>query len=121
MFALHSNMKRLAVVLACLAAALLAAAAQAQSYQTWRTYGGGAHSAQYSALDQINKTNVTDLEVAWTFPAGERSIMFNPVVVDGVMYVLAREDQIVALDAASGRELWAHSNEGRVGARGMNY
>ncbi len=73
------------------------------------------------ALKQIDKSNVAELEVAWTFPSGERSFVFNPIVVDGVMYVLARENEIVALDAATGKELWAHPNEGAVGARGMNY
>ena len=66
--------------LALLAALGAAAAAQAQSgrdaerpYTTWRTYGGGGHSSQYSALDEINKSNVAQLEVAWSFPVGERS------------------------------------------------
>ena len=87
-------------------------------YTTWRTYGGGGHSSQYSALDQINKSNVTQLQVAWSFPVGERSFVFNPIVVDDVMYVLARDNEIVALDAATGRELWAHPHEGPVdGAR----
>src|SRR5690606_15754948 len=117
----HPAVKRLAVTLAALAAALSAGAAHTQSYDTWRTYGGGAHSAQYSALDQIDKGNVAELEIAWTFPAGERNVMFNPIVVDGVMYVLARDGDIVALDAASGRELWARPSEGRVGDRGINY
>ncbi|RPI60067.1 MAG: pyrroloquinoline quinone-dependent dehydrogenase, partial [Lysobacterales bacterium] len=115
-------------LVAVLAAAFTAAGAHAQSgrqeerpYTTWRTYGGGGHSSQYSALDQINKSNVTQLTVAWSFPVGERSFVFNPVVVDNVMYVLARENEIVALDAATGRELWAHPHEGPVTARGINY
>ena len=114
--------------LALLAALGAAAAAQAQSgrdaerpYTTWRTYGGGGHSSQYSALDEINKSNVTQLTVVWSFPVGERSFVFNPIVVDNVMYVLARDNEIVALDAATGRELWAHPHEGPVTARGINY
>jgi glucose dehydrogenase len=112
---------RIAIAVGGLAATLLAAAVHAQPYTTWRTYGGGAHSAQYSALRQIDKANVAQLEVAWTFPAGERTFVFNPIVVDGVMYVLARDNEVVALDAATGKELWAHPNEGAVGGRGMNY
>src|SRR5690554_7209449 len=46
-------------------AALPAIDAVAQDYTTWRSYAGGAHSSQYSALDQINKSNVHRLEVAW--------------------------------------------------------
>jgi quinoprotein glucose dehydrogenase len=103
-----------------IAAAIATSASWSQEpYTTWRTYGGGGHSSQYSALDQIDKSNVARLEVAWSFPVGERSFVFNPIVVDSVMYVLARDNEIVALDAATGRELWAP--ERRRHARGMNY
>ena len=75
-----------------------------------------------SALDQINKSNVAQLEVAWTYPTGDtRSYRFNPIVVDGTMYVLAKDNAIVALDAATGQEMWTHPNEGAVGERGINY
>ena len=47
--------------------------------------------------------------------------MFNPIVVDGVMYVLARDNELVALDAATGKELWARAHEGGVSGRGINY
>jgi quinoprotein glucose dehydrogenase len=90
-------------------------------YTTWTTYLGGAHSSQYSALDRINRSTVTQLQVAWSFPAGTRTNYFNPIVVDGVMYVLARANELVALDAATGRELWARPHEGAVSGRGINY
>ncbi|HEY9183126.1 MAG TPA: PQQ-binding-like beta-propeller repeat protein, partial [Gammaproteobacteria bacterium] len=90
-------------------------------YTTWRSYGGGPHSSQYSALDQINESNVSKLEVVWEFPVGERSFVFNPIVVDDTMYVLARDNEIVALDAATGAEKWAHPHEGGVNGRGINY
>jgi glucose dehydrogenase len=98
-----------------------AATAQAQPYTTWRTYGGGPHSSQYSALKQIDKSNVNRLEVVWSFPVGERSFSLNPVVIDRTMYVTARDNEVVALDAVTGKELWSHANEGAVGARGINY
>jgi quinoprotein glucose dehydrogenase len=108
--------------LLAVAGTTVAAGASAQApYTTWHTYGGGAHSSQYSALSQINRSNVAKLEVAWTFPAGERSYSFNPIVVDVVMYIAARDYEIVALDAATGKELWSHPNDGAVGGRGMNY
>ena len=109
------------VALACGTALAQSGSQSERPYTTWRTYGGGGHSSQYSALDQINKSNVTQLAVAWSFPAGERSFVFNPIVVDGTMYVLARDNEIVALDAATGRELWARPHEGPVSARGINY
>src|SRR5580698_7366060 len=78
------------------------------AHTTWKAYLGGADSDQYSALKQINKTNVKQLEIAWTYPTGERTYLFNPVIVDGVMYALAKNSSIVALDAATGKELWTH-------------
>jgi quinoprotein glucose dehydrogenase len=110
---------------ACLAACACGNAQQSLSrkafdYATWDQYQGGADSSQYSSLDQIDKTNVADLEVAWTYPTTE-SYQFNPLVVENVMYVLAHNRSIVALDAATGAEIWRHANEGQVGARGMNY
>jgi quinoprotein glucose dehydrogenase len=90
-------------------------------YTTWHSYGGGAHSSQYSALNQIDKSNVAKLQVVWEFPVGERSFVFNPIVVDDTMYVLARDNEIVALDAATGAEKWAHAHEGGVNGRGINY
>jgi quinoprotein glucose dehydrogenase len=91
-------------------------------YNTWHAYLGGADSSQYSSLDQINKKNVSQLQVAWTYPTGDtRTYRFNPVIVDGVMYVLAKNMALVALDAATGKEIWTHENQGAVGDRGINY
>ncbi len=99
-----------------------AAAAPSGSFdfEGWDSYLGGADSSQYSSLRQIDRSNVGQLEVAWTFPTTE-NYTFSPLVVGNTMYVLAKGRSIVALDAATGRELWAHANEGAVGTRGMNY
>ena len=94
----------------------------ARSFKTWGQYLGGADSSQYSALDQIDKRNVARLEVAWTYSTDDgRSYRFNPLIVGGTMYVLARNNSIVALDAATGQERWTHRNEGGVTDRGINY
>ena len=83
--------------------------ASAQDYKTWSVYGGAADSSQYSALTQINRSNVNKLKVAWSYPTGDgNKYSFNPLVVDGCIYVLARNNSIVALDATSGREIWMH-------------
>ena len=89
----------------------------ARPYTQWTAYGGGSHSSQYSALDQINKTNVSQLQVAWTYPV-TGNVIFNPIVIDNVMYVQGSGNAIVALDAATGKELWTHPNMGGIGARG---
>lgn len=97
-------------------------------FETWDQYLGGSDSSQYSSLDQINRDNVGELEEAWSFVIGEGggAPNFNPIVVDGVMYVLAQFPRpepaaFVALDAATGEEIWRSPLQGQVGSRGMNY
>src|SRR5262252_4443949 len=114
-----------------LASSLFAAALVAQSsstdgtrgarpYTTWTAYGGGAHSSQYSALDQINKSNVSQLEVAWTFPV-TGTVIFNPLIVDEVMLLQTSGNTLAAVEAATGKEVWRRQMPGAIGARGMNY
>ena len=59
--------------------------------------------------------------MAWTYPAGEGNYLFNPIVIDGVMYVQAKNNSLVALDALTGKELWTHPFQGPVVQRGINY
>src|SRR5205809_7087975 len=92
-------------------------------YTTWSEYGGSADNMQYSALKQIHKANVAKLEPAWSYlapgPAGRFS--FNPLVIDGVMYVVGKDSAIVALDAATGKQIWSHPVDGNPTNRGFNY
>jgi quinoprotein glucose dehydrogenase len=92
----------------------------AKPYTTWAAYGGGAHSSQYSALSQITKSNVSQLDVAWTFPV-TGTVIFNPLIVGNVMYLTATNNTLAAVDAATGKELWRKQQQGTMGARGMNY
>lgn len=97
----------------------------AQNHKTWSDYGGAADAAQYSALLQINRSNVSKLEVAWSYPTNDgNKYFFNPLVVDRIMYVLARNNSIIALDAVTGKEIWAHAAEpgtNIITDRGINY
>src|SRR5262245_34890859 len=124
-------MGRLPRLVVVLASSLFAAAWLAQSpspsgahaakpYTTWTSYGGGSHSSQYSALEQINRSNVARLDVAWTFPVSG-TVIFNPLVVNGVMYLQASGNVLAAADAATGKEIWRRQMPGTIGARGMNY
>jgi quinoprotein glucose dehydrogenase len=91
-------------------------------YQTWLEYGGGPDQSKYVVLDQIDKSNVDQLEIAWIYPtADENFYHFNPIVAHGVMYVLAKNHSLVALDAATGKELWIHANLDGITRRGVNY
>src|ERR1044072_6498799 len=92
----------------------------------WRQYLGGQDSASYSSLTQINRSNVAQLEIAWTYKAGPNNrLRFNPIVIDDVMYVLGKDRAIVALDAKTGKELWKYEHDPLfqrdITDRGINY
>src|SRR3954451_19593248 len=112
-------------VVALFFAALLPFALFSQDHTTWADYGGDADAAQYSALKQINKSNVHKLEVAWKYSTGDdNKYFFNPLVTRRAVYVLAKNNSIVALDAATGKEIWTHAPEPDtkvITNRGINY
>ena len=91
---------------------LLAAAACGRSHaDEWPVYQG-LGSNQYSALDQITRDNVHELEVAWVYRSGDADpdnrsqIQANPIVVDGVLYATSAKLKVFALDAATGEPRW---------------
>ena len=96
-------------------------AQQPQPYTKWDQYGGSSDSMQYSALTQINKSNVKQLERVWFYPVpGEPDrLLFNPLIVDNVMYVSGVRGVVVALDATTGKELWMSTL--RATERGLAY
>jgi quinoprotein glucose dehydrogenase len=114
----------LPIVLSIGLATLTAQSPAPLPYTTWSDYGGSADSMQYSALKQITKSNVGQLQRAWFYPVPDRrgSFGFNPLIVDDVMYVLGQKNSITALHAATGTVIWTHVPDGgSPGARGINY
>lgn len=94
----------------------------AGQHKTWRDYGGGPDQSKYVVLDEINKSNVNQLKVTWFYPTGDdKAYQFNPVVVDSIMYVLAKDNSLVALNATTGREIWIHADLQGIAPRGINY
>ena len=85
----------------------------------WKDYAGGPDSSRFVAATQINKTNVSQLKVAWTYPDGQTGS--NPIVSRGVVYARGRNNSIAALDAATGRELWSREGLQGMTTRGFNY
>ena len=84
----------------------------------WPTYNGDPGGNRHSALQQITPANVSRLKLKWVFPAGNaRNLKTTPVVVDGVMYVTA-PNEVYALDARSGRQLWHYSRPRTPGVIG---
>jgi alcohol dehydrogenase (cytochrome c) len=77
--------------------------------QNWLHYSGNYSSTRYSPLTQITRSNVEDLKLQWAYQApvaGNWEV--TPLVVDGVMYLTQRLNDVVALDAATGRALWIY-------------
>ncbi len=113
-------MRRFVLAFLLLCGAMIAA--DERKFDTWTQYQGGPDASQYTSLKQINKTTVKQRDVAWTYPVGNAATYtFNPLVVDSTMFVLAKNNSVVALDATTGKELWTHANTGAVPARGINY
>ena len=91
-------------------------------YKTWRDFGGSPDMSRFVDQDQITKENVHQLEEAWFYPTGDdRTYHFNPLIIDSVMYVLAKGNSLVALNAKTGEELWIHANLTGIARRGLNY
>ncbi|MEP6593774.1 MAG: PQQ-binding-like beta-propeller repeat protein, partial [Acidobacteriota bacterium] len=85
----------------------------------WRDYAGGPDSSRFVASTAITRDNVKRLEVAWTYPSGQTD--FNALVVRGVVYGRGPDNSFVALDAATGKQLWVHPGVQGFNARGVNY
>ena len=76
-------------------------------YTTWESYLGGPDRNHYSTLSQISPQNVDSLKVAWTYEAPDYGQMqMNPIVVDSILYAVTAALRLVAIDAATGKELW---------------
>src|SRR6476659_7476237 len=77
---------------------------------------GGAGNIRYSPLAQVDRTNVSQLKVAWTYESGDHfkgaEMQSNPVVVGGVLYATTPTLKVIALDAATGKELWTFDPSG---------
>ncbi|WP_276368831.1 PQQ-binding-like beta-propeller repeat protein [Chryseolinea sp. H1M3-3] len=93
-----------------------------KAYRTWQGYGSGPDQSKYFIQDQITKENVNQLEVAWSYATGdERDYQCNPIIVDSVMYVMAKDNSLVALNAVTGKEIWIHANLNGISRRGITY
>jgi len=81
----------------------------AQEPQNWLTYSGGYASQRYSPLARITPANVANIEQKWVLQASVAGTwQATPIVVDGVMYVTQRPNDVMALDARTGRPYWLY-------------
>jgi len=86
---------------------------KSEDFRRWDRSLGGPTSNRFTALTQIDKANVAKLEVAWTYNSGDgkANVQCNPIIVDGVMFAPTAGWNIVALDAATGKERWRFEPE----------
>ncbi len=79
-------------------------------YHDWRVYGGSSDNIHYSALDQINRSNVQNLKVAWQYDAGDAfpgsQIECNPIIIGGVLFATTPQLRVIAVNASKGNLLW---------------
>ena len=92
--------------------------------QDWPSYGRDPGGARFSPLTQITRANVSALKVVWRYHTGEPptdvsrqpALEVTPIVVDGVMYISTPLGKVMAIDPATGREIWRY--DARVDPRG---
>lgn len=92
--------------------------------QDWPVWGGTPENLHYSPLAQINRSNVNQLQVAWTYDTGETGgLQTSPLEVKGVLYGITPTQKIFAVDAATGKLLWKfdHGIKGMQPDRGLAY
>lgn len=93
---------------------------------TWSSYRGDRGNTAYSSLDQINRENVARLQVAWTYHTGDAekgnrsTIQCNPIIANGMMYVTSPKLKLIALDPATGKEIWKFDPFSDGQAAGVN-
>ena len=80
--------------------------------KNWPIYLGDNQNSHYSPLNQIDKSNVNQLKVAWEYKTGDADakgnsqIQCNPIIIDGILFGSTPMLKVFALDAASGKEIW---------------
>jgi alcohol dehydrogenase (cytochrome c) len=77
----------------------------------WPNYGNLFDNARYQNVDQINTKNVGKMQVAWVFHTGTLdqfgTLELSPIVINGVMYIIDGHDNVFAVNAANGAQIWA--------------
>ena len=118
-------------LVACLVATTLLSAQRTPRSAGWETYAGDALGRRYSPLAQINTTNVSMLKLAWQYDVADATTgsvgaagrsQAVPIFVRGILYTSTARRTIVALDPATGTEIWKYQlDKGGAPNRGVSY
>jgi quinoprotein glucose dehydrogenase len=97
---------------------------QSADKKDWAVNGGEPNNTHYSPLKQINRENVAQLQVAWSYDTGETGgLQTSPIIVDGVLYGLSPSQKVFAVDATTGKVVWNFDSgiKGTQPVRGLAY
>jgi quinohemoprotein ethanol dehydrogenase len=101
-----------ALIVGASALSLIPSRLFAQTRLDWPNYGNDLANTRFQNVDQINPGNVGTLKVAWVFHTGVldplAELQVSPIVIDGRMFVTDGHDDVFALDAATGKQIWAY-------------
>ena len=90
-----------------LSLALIATADAGDDLDDWPKYGRDLGNQRFSPLAQVDRSNVGELKLAWQYRTGRRAtFQTRPIVIDGIMYLTTPYNDVIALDATDGREIW---------------
>jgi len=124
----RTSLKKIVVALASLILVApqpsVAQATKNSAQHDWPIYGGTPENNHYSSLSQINRENVKQLQVAWSYDTGESGgLQTSPIIVAGVLYAYSPSQKVIALNAATGTLLWKFDPtvHGWQPARGLAY
>jgi quinoprotein glucose dehydrogenase len=94
-----------------------------KTFLTWQRSHGDNGGMRYSALRQINRANVANLQVAWIYHSNDKSnaLECNPIIVRDIMITPTPGEFVAAVNAATGAELWRFKPDGRPAFRGLIY
>jgi len=88
--------------------------ASAKEPQNWLTYSGSYNGQRFTTLEQITPANVKNLNLEWVFQVrslgAADKFEATPIVVDGIMYTVSPPNDVVALDAITGRQFWRYNH-----------
>src|SRR6185369_12288743 len=119
------SIRAVLLVLVILPLAVAQSARERNTATEWPTYNHDLAATRFSALSQINPSNVARLQQAWVYrpsaTGGRPSPELTPIVVNGVMYVTAG-NRVVALEPETGKEIWRYEiQNGQASQRGVAY